>query len=566
MTRPGRLTALLLVVVGCAAAIQATRKNPAKIENGQLTPQRPPTETYGPDKTLNCPEGGANGALIDEIGRHKATVKPVPDGRLCAIADTLLGWKDKELPPESVRAFVARYFGIPGIISGRMVISDLETEDVNNIAASISDPVMNFAATAQKPLYGMMTERVKKGTTHVVVVFFDDVVDLQPLPKRLAPGATATVQGTLNGDLTKPRVELVDPIGTLQKVPGAEGKSFKADLKCGDHAGKFLVQVVAQKEGSDTLATNFPVWCNSQPPVAVKLPQASKGPVDVAQAEKELLDLVNEDRQQAGIKPLKALPALSEIARNIAQKRAEGKGITSADLTQALKQAEIAAPMLLESMAQGFSVDDIYARFSDSPTDRSNEMNPDVTDVGVGVVKGPAAGDKPTFIAAQLYIKQRPPVDPAAAKEKLYAAIEKKRADARVGPADKDKTLEEIAQQYAEAAAASGGKPSKEKEAEIMAPLYKESMTVNQLGGFVPDEQSVLDVAEQPSIVSNNKLVGVGVAVGTSPQFGKGAPFVMVLTGTRHGAAAKAPAKRKGGTTKKKSTAPPPPPPPPPRH
>jgi hypothetical protein len=34
--------------------------------------------------------------------------------------------------------------------------------------------------------------------------------------------------------------------------------------------------------------------------------------------------------------------------------------------------------------------------------------------------------------------------------------------------------------------------------------------------------------------VGNAKLVGVGVAVGNSPQFGKGSPFVMVLTGERH--------------------------------
>jgi len=334
------------------------------------------------------------------------------------------------------------------------------------------------------------------------------------------------------------------------------------DLKCGDHAGKMLIQVVADKEGTDTLVTNFPVWCNTAPPVAAKVPEAAKGPVDTGQAEKQLLDLVNSDRKEAGIKELKPLPALSDIARNIAQKRSEGKGITSADLNQALKSAEIAAPMLLESMAQGFSIDDVYTRCSDSPTERSNTMNPDVTDVGVGVVKGPVMADRPTYVAAELFIKRRPPVDAGAVKAKLYQAIEKKRADARVEPATKDKTLDQIAQAYAEAAAANGGKPSKEKETEIMAPLYKESMTVSQLGGFVPDGTIALDVAEQPTIVGNSKLVGVGVAVGTSPQFGKGAPFVMVLMGTRHQGAKAAVRGKKAGATKKA----PPPPPPPKRH
>ncbi|TMA30153.1 MAG: hypothetical protein E6J88_06330 [Deltaproteobacteria bacterium] len=562
MTRFGRLAALLPVVIGCAGALQAVKRSPGKLENGEFKPERPPTEKYGPDKTLACPEAGANGALTQEIDqRGPKGQKPQPDGRLCAMADTLLGWKEKELPPEGVRSFLSRHFGLPGTVQ-RMLMSDLESEDVRVIAQAVVDPVIGFAASAQQPLYGMMTERLKKNLTHVVVVFYDQTIDIQPLPKRLAPNTAATLEGSVTGVLSKPKVEVVDPIGAMQKSPESTGMAFKVDLKCGDHAGKMLIQVVADKEGTDTLVTNFPVWCNTAPPVAAKVPEAAKGPVDTGQAEKQLLDLVNSDRKEAGIKELKPLPALSDIARNIAQKRSEGKGITSADLNQALKSAEIAAPMLLESMAQGFSIDDVYTRFSDSPSDRSNTMNPDVTDVGVGVVKGPVIADKPTYIAAELFIKQRPPVDAEAVKAKLYQAIEKKRADARVEPATKDKTLDQIAQAYAEAAAANGGKPSKEKETEIMAPLYKESMTVSQLGGFVPDGTIALDVAEQPTVVGNSKLVGVGVAVGTSPQFGKGAPFVMVLMGTRHQGAKAAVRGKKAGTTKKA----PPPPPPPKRH
>ncbi len=191
--------------------------------------------------------------------------------------------------------------------------------------------------------------------------------------------------------------------------------------------------------------------------------------------------------------------------------------MTSTELTKALKDAEIAAPMLLESMAQAFTVEDIYTRFSESPSDRSNTMNPDVTDVGVGVVKGPLVGDKQTYIAAELFVKQRPPANAAEVKAKLYKAIEKKRADARVPPAERDAALEGVAQAYASAAAANDGRVPKEKESEILAPLYKQSMTVNQLGGFVPDEATALEVAEQPSITGNAKLVGVGVAGSSAP-------------------------------------------------
>ena len=544
LSAAARVAGALLFTTACAAGLSTNKKSPGTMENGEFKPSRPPVEAYGPDKTLGCPAFGPQGALSEEIALKHPTKVIATDGRLCAIADTLLGWKSEnknELPPEAVRSFLAQYFGITGTVRS-ILISDLESEDAKIIAAALVDPVVNFAATAQRPLYGMLTERVKKNLTHVVLVLYDEVVQLDaPLPRKLAAGATAVFSGQLAGDLKKPRIEVVDPIGQQQKAAELPGQAFKAELKCGEHAGKILVQVVGEKDGQDTLVTNFPVYCNVATPLAGKLPGAAKGPVDSAAAEKQLLELVNSDRTAAGVKPLNPLPSLSEIARSLAQTRAEGKGITSAELNAKLKAAEIAAPMVLESMAQAFSVDDMYTRLSESPSDRSNTMNPDVTDVGVGVVKGPVVGDRQTYIVAELFVKQRPPADAAQVKSKLYAAIEKKRSDARVPPAEKDKTLEEVAQKYAEAAVKSGGRVPKDQESEILAPLYKQSMTVNQLGGYVPDETTAVDVAEQPSIVGAARLIGVGVAVGNSPQFGKGSPFVMVLQGTRHETGKKAP-------------------------
>ena len=543
-----RVAGALLLTTACAAGLSANKKSPGTLENGEFKPSRPPVDAYGPDKTLGCPAFGSQGALAEEIGLRKSAKAIGNDGRLCAIADTLLGWKsgDKnELPPEAVRSFLAQYFGIPGTVRS-ILISDLQSEDAKVIAQALVDPVVNFAASAQHPLYGMMTERVKKNLTHVVLVLYDEVIELDPvLPRKLAAGQSATLSGQLAGELSKPRIEVVDPIGQQQKAPQPPGKAFKAEIKCGEHAGKILVQVVAEKDGSDGLLGNFPVYCNLATPLAGKIPAAAKGPVDPAAAEKELLDLVNSDRTAAGVKPLNGLPALSEIARSLAQTRADGKGITSAELNTKLKEAEIAAPMVLESMAQAFSIDDAYTRLSESPDDRSNTMNPNVTDVGVGVVKGPLVGDKQTYIVAELFVKQRAAANAEQVKAKLYTAIEKKRGDARVSSVEKDKMLEEIAQKYAEAAVKSGGRVPPEQEKEIMAPLYKQSMTVNQLGGYVPDEATAIEVSEQPGIIGAAKLIGVGVAVGNSPQFGKGSPFVMVLQGTRHDARKPAPKPRK---------------------
>src|SRR5206468_12787807 len=90
------------------------------------------------------------------------------------------------------------------------------------------------------------------------------------------------------------------------------------------------------------------------------------------------------------------------------------------------------------------------------------------------------------------------------------------------------------------------GKVPREKVAEIEAPLYRSFATVNELGGLKAEP---LEFAEEPGIVGDAKLVGVGVGIGSSPQFGKNSTYVVILMGKRQSgkapAAARQPVKKK---------------------
>ena len=66
------------------------------------------------------------------------------------------------------------------------------------------------------------------------------------------------------------------------------------------------------------------------------------------------------------------------------------------------------------------------------------------------------------------------------------------------------------------------------------------------MGGVKTDP---LEFAEEPAIVSDAKAVGVGVAVGSSPQFGKNSTYVVILMGKRP--TAKAPAATRQPVKKK---------------
>jgi uncharacterized protein YkwD len=527
----GRLAAILLLALGCAAGIAANKRSPGVIENGAFKPTRPPNPNYGPDPSLTCPERGIHDLVRDNVAElAKSGGKPLarPEGRLCAVADTLLGWEKEETPPGLVRAFLSNYFGLPTPVQ-LLVIAPIETEDQKEIATRVADNINNFATNAVQPRYGLFTQRVKKGVTKIVVAMQDQNFELDPLPRRLELGAQATLSGRLLPPLENPKVQYTDLSGKLRSAAGTDGKSFKADIKCGDKPGSIPIQIFGGEKGAETPLANFTIACGMPLPTSVPLFEAPKGPVDPAQAEQKLFELMNADRVAAGLKPLELDKELSKIARGLSERRVKKVSISSADLASALKEAGISSPLVLESAAEAGSAEEAYARFSSNPTDRSYALNPDLTHIGIGAAPGEVGG-RPTIVITALFVKQLPPLDTKTLRAKLYEAVNRKRADARAPALAKDRLLDEIAQKYAEEMAAARGNLPKARQTELEAPLFKAFRTVNILGGVKSDP---LEFAEEPGVIGPGKVIGIGVAQGTSAQLGKNSAFVVMFIGTR---------------------------------
>jgi uncharacterized protein YkwD len=544
------LAAVFLLAAGCGGSLAASKKSPGVIEKGTFKPTRPPVANYGPDPSLTCPERGVNGLVNDEV----ASTGAKPEGRLCAVAETLLGWEGTDTPPENVLAVISSDFGLPAT-ARKVIITNMETAEESSrgptggaspadVASRLAEPIRSFASTAQVPRFGVVVERIKKGVSKLVVVMQDQGLEMQPLPRKLNPGQSATFSGTLAGNLTNAKVRYTDAVGKLEKADTQGGKTFTTQLKCGDRPGRMIVQVAAEQEGADVLLANFPVGCGTDLPLAAALSQAGAkqaATTDPAAGEKQLADLINQERTSAGLKALDVDGDLSKVARSLAEDRAKGKGITSEDVQRRLKELDIASPTIMLSEAQALGAEDAWTRFSNSPQDRANSMSPDNTHVGIGIAPGSVINNQPTVIVTELFLKQLPAPEPSAVKANLYKAIQRRRSDARAGAVAKDAQLEQIAQAYATEMAKQKGKVPKEKVAQIEAPLYKSFATVNEMGGVKADP---LEFAEEPGIVGDAKLVGVGVGIGSSPQFGKNSAYVVILMGKRQAGTAAGAAKK----------------------
>ena len=518
--------ALATLALGCAS-VQGGGHAAGAIQEGRLTPGRPAAANYGPDPALSC-SAEANsmaGLDLESRARESHTTAAKPDGRLCAAAEAFLGWTGKDSPDETVVRFVTWYFGLTS--NPHITITAVQSESQRSIATMLLDPLTKFGQSATQGRYGVATQRLGRDSSKLVLLNQDETVVIEPVPKRLALNSSASLKGHVAASYENPQLLLSNAVGELETPKMPPGKAFQAELKCGDKPGRMQVEIRAEQQGAEGVVANFPVYCGTEPPTSVAIEKPPTGPVDVAGEEKKLFELLNAERTSAGLPPLAWDDAVARVARADAEGRRDGKQV---DLVQALKQVEVASPLIVQNPAQARSADEAHARFATSPRHRANYMSVAVTQGAVGMAAGNDPSGRPTLFISELFVKQLPPANTEGIREQLRSAIARKRKDARAAVLKSDPLLEDLAQKYVQALAEAKGNLPKARQDEILAPVRKPFLTVNVISGA---KNEPLDFAEEPGIIASLKVYGIGVAQGAHPQLGKNAIYVAIIMGTR---------------------------------
>jgi uncharacterized protein YkwD len=525
--------AAILFLAGCAgASAQRAGAGAGAVAAGKFTPAGAPAGNYGPDSQRACPYSSVGRYIAsDTADAAKKIQKPPPqaDGRLCAVAESLLGWDEQQNPPESVLSFLAFHFGIPSGIP-RVVLATIETEDPKDLAARLGDAVMQYVRTAGQVRYGLATTRGARGGYKVSLAMQDPPLELDPFPRKLDLQAEATLSGRLLGPLQNAKVLISDPRGKLQQPESKPGKEFTVPVSCGGRKGRIAVEIRAEEQGQPRIAANFPVFCGIDPPTSAQLPRPS---ADVAQQERTVFEQINAERTEADLPPLKWDDKVAQVARSVSESEAKGGGggSATADLAQRLKAAGIASPIVLVNPGAARTAEDVQRPFSLSPVYRANYMSTDATTAGIGVANGKDPQGGNLAFVTELFVRELGQVDVATVTPKLRETVNKRRAAAGTPPFKDDPVLDKVAQEYAQALAAANGNITDAKHSQIVSPLYKTFRTVDFLSGAKADPLEFAD--EKTVLTSKEKAMGVGVAQGSHPVLGKNATYVVLLVGTR---------------------------------
>jgi len=545
--RRGALVLTPFLLIACAGA--GGGHGAGEVTEGKFEPHRPAAANYGVDPAVSCPRTGAIGVISTDIEtRAKQNQKPVPqtDGRLCAMADTLIGWKGAA-PDDHVLAFLSTYFGLTAPVASTL-LTTIDTNDPNLIGARLVDPVWKFSQTAVQARFGLAVQRTSAGRAElskIVLLMQDAPVDIQPFPRKLASNSQANLSGKLAAGFQNPKLYLTDPAGHLEAPTLGSGPDFQSDVRCADKPGTIRIELRGERGGAENILATFPVACGTDQPTALALaPTAAAAGAAAAassQPERRLFELINNERSQAGLAPLQWDDAVAAIAKSISEARRDQMkvgGEVKVDIVGQLKSAGIQSPVVLTNPAATRSPEEAQERFASSPTHRANYMSTEVTHVGIGTAQATDPAGRPVTLYTELFVHELPPANVEELRTKLQNAIVQHRKDARAGSIKTDPTLQGVAQQFADELAGAQGSLPKSRQDELLKPLQGKYGAVNAVSGAKADP---LEFAEESIVVTGGNLMGIGIALGLHPALGKNAPYVVEIISSPPAAAKKAP-------------------------
>jgi uncharacterized protein YkwD len=525
----------LLLLAGCAGAAPRPGGSAATVAGGKFTPSAPPADKYGPDPQRRCAAISLTRYMTTDTADQAKKVQKQPpqvDGRLCAVAESLLGWDEKQPVPESVLTFLAFHYGIPSGTLPRVILATIEVDLERDLAARLEEPLMQFVTgSAGQVFYGVASARGSTTGTKVALAMVEPELELQPFPRKLDPKVEATLSGRLLGPIANAKVLISDPRGKVEQPESkGGGKEFRVPVSCGGRTGRMVIEVRGEEQGQVALVGSFPVYCGIDPPTSVDVPAPSG---DTAQQERAIFDEINAERSSAGIAALQWDDKVAQVARSVSdgEAKAGGSGGAIAELPKRLQAAGVTSSVVIANPGARRTALDAHRRFGLSPVYRANYMSTEATHGGVGVANAKDPQGGPTAYVTEVFVRELAQMDVATVAPKVRETINRKRASAGMPPFKDDPVLDKVAQEYAQALAASAGKITDAKHSQIVSPLYKSFRTVDFLSGAKADPLEFAD--EKTVLTSKEKAMGIGVAQGDHPVLGKNATYVVLLFGTR---------------------------------
>lgn len=360
---------------------------------------------------------------------------------------------------------------------------------------------------------GVCRPELARGDRRVVVALFAGRVTLsRPLARRVQVGSKHTLSVKLSGRYRSPKLVVAHPDGkvTTRTLRGSS-KSYRGSFRCRPR-GAVRVEVTAEgRHGSEVLA-NFPVYCGTKMPRAVRYSRRRPRIGDVAQLEAQMVALTNRFRERAGLSSLARDQPLARIARaHSSDMRAHGfvghVSPTTGGPADRARRAGVAYLVLRENVARAYSPREALSELAASPAHLGNLLSKDVTHLGVGIAVD-RAGDAPVLFVTQMFRKPAEAIDRRNVGAQLRRIIDHRRRDKGLAELSRSAALERLAKRYLALYRERG---QARADAALSRGIAKLGRSFRQVGGMLVKLSALETVAEAGDLLSRD-VTHIGVA------------------------------------------------------
>lgn len=291
--------------------------------------------------------------------------------------------------------------------------------------------------------------RDKLGRTVLMTIVSDRVFHLATTQRQAPVGEAVALKGRLSPGFSGATLLFLADGGRIHEVPPTErGLSSRGENVTFRFApplrGQMLVEILLTGPRGPTVGALFPLSVGEAPPDQFTIsPPPDESSIRSAQeAEQRLFDLINRERVDRRVPALVRSAAGDGAARRFAQASLESgilahQGPDGGKVTDRLASVGIAAARASENLARNGSVEDAHRSLMRSLGHRKNILDPELDHVGVGVATSPPVIDgvdeRDYWIVCEFF-RSVPVVEPARDGRSLRAALNVRRAEARLPP------------------------------------------------------------------------------------------------------------------------------------
>ncbi len=283
------------------------------------------------------------------------------------------------------------------------------------LAAALDAPTPGGLPTPNR--MGAAVDMAPDGTWWVCVLLVRRLVWLEPLPRMVEPGNDLVLRARLEAGAQSPEVLFFGPKGIPRRAETrGYAERFTGFVPMDEGMGVYQVEVLVHTDGGPTVAALFPVYAGMDPPTVpvVKLPPQGPMPATPAQSEAKALELVNQARLRFGLARVTPVPELTRAARLHSRQMRDRAFFGHIGPNRVRPEERVALQGLVcrretENISIARDVYRGHMALMASPAHRMNILDPDVTEVGIGVVWS-RGGSRPVFIT-QYFAKGCAPDD-----------------------------------------------------------------------------------------------------------------------------------------------------------